>query len=563
MTAAGPRRTRPPWKLVGCLTGLVLLGAGGFLLATMFTITECNAPHEIRDTSSEQRVTLDRLHPTVEQRVVVHVSAAGLPVDLVAGSATISFDRRIVLERPPQGLGPSGRPTAPPSSTPPSPTAGDVQVAFFREASNTIQARVAPAVVAPTAQGVFQPESVALDCTAGQACDASYRVVLSLADPDSADSVSVIWSLVAKVAYAGWGGCESAPREAQITVDAEPAARGATGGLAIGELEERAEDGTIVARHLTLTTDAATDGGSYARLTMRPVTGRWMTWIRIVDDTGRATFDGPIARPYQNPKEATIDVPVLTDCPPGLACARGYWVIFQALPTEPLAFDLGWTAPPEFGRFSWSARVTSFSRAEAVPAPSTRLAIDRVPGDLGSAPFAGSVLTVVLLEPNVERVIDATIHVPGRPAATAGLDPYEAAFIVAHWQGHGVSVQARLEGSGTSPFGAGVNGGGTANLIAHPFDACPSTGSCDVVVRLVAKFTPSKSSSVGGDPSSTWKISLLGVPAAATVTLAPVVDLPRADAADDRLAVIMFAGIVAAAFVVLWRLQRRPRSTAV
>ena len=192
-------------------------------------------------------------------------------------------------------------------------------------------------------------------------------------------------------------------------------------------------------------------------------------------------LDEPLGQAFQPIADAIVEVPVLTDCQAEAPCERGYWVVMRSRSkSAPDYFDPRWTATPGMGRYSWTATAQTLADPDDPAAAAPELRVNDGPADLAPVPAVETQAVTVPLTPNVDRIIDATISIPERPSVSGGLDPLEAALAVVHWTGFGMSVASHLEGPGTDAQSGGASAGGSANLIAHPFAACPPSGPCEV-----------------------------------------------------------------------------------
>jgi hypothetical protein len=211
--------------------------------------------------------------------------------------------------------------------------------------------------------------------------------------------------------------------------------------------------------------------------------------------------------------------------------------LIQAMPVSGFVTDLGWSPKPGVGGIDWQLGTVALREAAGEPAARLELAVDLEPPDLAPAPILQTQAIRMDIDAQVERFVDVTLHVPAddRSAGPTGVpESLQAAYVVANVTGFGVAHGYHLEGVGAGPFGGGGNGGSAANLIAHPFDACPAAGPCDSVVRMVGVLNPDPHSSMSGIPNVTWQLDVLGAPPGTTATIGPVQERPRTDSAGGR-----------------------------
>ncbi len=180
--------------------------------------------------------------------------------------------------------------------------------------------------------------------------------------------------------------------------------------------------------------------------------------------------------------------------------------------------------------------------------------------DEGPSPIVEVVGPSLVLPSGATRTVEATIHVPKQPANSANRDWRLGALAVASWYGHGDSVRSWLEGAGAGSLRGGARGDGTANLVSHPFDACPANGPCETSVVLVSAFTPDRYGSSGGDPESVWNLRRLGVPPGTTVTFGQPVDRWDSEAGLGSAVVPTVVATAIGACVVLLLVRRRRRA---
>src|SRR4051794_18999930 len=126
------------------LTPVVAYLVFGILLA--FSFRECFPIRTVDGVSTESTATLDVATPAFEQRVTVHIPAAGLPDGTRAGAVTLNLDPVIPLPvAAPRGSAGSSPASAAPSLASPDGTP-DLRIAFIRDDTGEVVARVAPPV---------------------------------------------------------------------------------------------------------------------------------------------------------------------------------------------------------------------------------------------------------------------------------------------------------------------------------------------------------------------------------------------------------------------------------
>jgi hypothetical protein len=238
------------------------------------------------------------------------------------------------------------------------------------------------------------------------------------------------------------------------------------------------------------------------------------------------------------------------------------------MPGNGFVTDLSWSPKPGVGGIDWQLGALALQESGGAVAP-LELAIDLEPPDLGPAPILQTETIRMDIDPQVERFVDVTLHVPAdlRAAKPTGApEPLRAAYVVANVNGFGVAHGYHLEGVGVGPFRGGANGSSAANLIT--FDACPATGPCDTVVRMVGVLTPDPHSSMSGIPNVTWQLNVLGAPPGTTARIGSVQERPRTDSAGGPNGVsplVLLAAVGAALAIggLLVRRRGRGRKTPV
>lgn len=528
-------------RIIGCGLLLAVGAVVAYFLLLLSAIRECNAPLGITGTTREQTMVLDAARPVIDQAIELTVNATALPTAGPPSTVTVAIERASVA--------PGGGPVRP-------------VVAWFVDAErDAVIARMGPDRLASGANDRLPDESIDVKCPPGADCVMRLRVILALADPVGAGPVEVAWQVRAEVTNAGWGGCTAPPSSADVAVRAADPVGAGEGSLATAVLPAQDDVATILARHLTVTTAAAGRGPSVVRVRLVRPTQHSIPWVRVLpDDGGPPLIDQLLGQRYAAPPDATIDIPVLTACEPGRPCADGVWLVIQSIPTSPVTGDLGWNEPDRHGVLHWEVTAATYDAAGGRGPGSLDVAIDDAPADLGKAPTVESTPVTSALQPGVDQVVDVTLRLDEPPPVVDGLDPLAASMAVAHFEGRGVHVGARLEGAGASSMAGGAAGSGGANLIAHPFDECPASGPCEVTLRLVALHTPSQNQRIG-DPTATWRVSLLGVPPSTQLTLSASYPRPPPvlfEALPPVSTAVLAAMAVGLALVVL-DLRRRAR----
>ncbi len=547
--------------------GLVVAAAIGaifvlFVVLLLNSMRECNPPRSVVGEAPAVTVRLDAAHPVAEQRVVVSFNADALPKDLRAGAVTFSVVRPLALPRPSPSLATTrtSRPASPSGSatgvrTPgqPVPSVPDpdaaVRVTFLDGPTSRALATVQPD---PIASGVgFRRDELAvlvLDCRAAEACSHDLRIVVSLVDPGSlVGATATTWAFRAEVDY-GFHGCAGPPYTAAATIQPEPPVRLDAAETASTAAEDASLSGTLLARHVTVSTEAAPQS-AWLHLAIRRSASTWVPWLVILpDDGGAAAFDGLLALPYRGDPEQTVDAPVFERCTPGRPCRAGYWIAIRGVPFSG-GSNLSWAPGRDFGLVNASIEAVALARADSADAPlDVRLTLDGEPIELGDAPADLTGDIPMPLAADTSRAIEVRLHVPARPAVAAGdLDPLRAAYVVVRVRSTGSGVGGHLDGAGAGPLFAGP--GGFDALIAHPFDDCPPVEACDRTIRLVGTYQSSSGYEPGSPQGDTWRVFALGAPVAVSASVGAAVDapLPNPDSAGERqipLFVVLIVGIV-------------------
>jgi hypothetical protein len=541
------------------LTPIVAYLAFAILLS--FAFRECIPSRTSDGVSKEFTTTLEAASPGFEQRVTVHVPAAGLPDQTRANAVTLNLDR---VARPPVAPRSSSGTSPPPAASASAEVGSDVRIAFIREDTGDVVTRVTPPAFTADFSGRAALAAIPLDCVAGLDCDRIFRVVVSLPDGATERGDSISRAMRATINW-GFTDCAGPPYLGRPVVTVEPPLALGSDRIVSAGLPIRSAHATIVARHITVSTASAPEA-AYGHLFVRrrnPATP-WVPWLRIVADEGAPNVvDLPLAEPYGGANEHVVDFPILADCVPRVPCTRGYWVLIQAMPSLTYGGDLAWHAEPDVGSIDWELGVVAVRAAGDGASAELAFSVDREPADLAQAPIIATDTVVMGIDPAVERIQDVTLHVPAFSRPDAGPDPLRAAYVVVNATGFGVAHGYHLEGDGAGPFRGGASGDSATALIAHPFDQCPATGLCDVVIRMVGVLTPNPNSSMRGTPNVTWRLTLPGVPAGTTATVGPVQERRRTDGGGGGVPppILLLAGAAAMALVlvVVRRFGRRTR----
>ena len=501
-------------------------------------IRECNPPRTLSGASDPSRIVLDEDHPVVEQEVKVHIPAQALPDRARADSVTLDIEP---VTPPPVPA--DSRPSAIPShASPPqggSLGAGSIRLAFVQSDTGEVVARVRPNGEGRDASFRDTLAGIKLDCEPAADCDRSFRIVASIGRGVTGQA-DLTWKVRATVDW-GFDGCNGPPYTATPDVAVAEPVRGRATALAEGELPIQSGRGLILARHVTVSTEAA-PGLAYGQLLVRR-TGKvaWTPWLRVLadepSDRGRDTLvlDAPLGERYgAGPVEQLADFPILSSCDPGAACRRGYWVIIQAVPAGRFGRNVAWAPGLDVGAIEWElAAVGSSAHSSGAPA-SISLAVDDEPADLAPRPVLETDQVRFELDADVERFVEVALHVPAAADGNSSTPGWwRAAAVVASVRGFGVAHGYRLEGPGAGPFVGGGSGDSTLSLIAHPFDGCVPGAACDVSLRMVGILNPDPHTSMSGTPNVTFRLAVLGAPAGTTASIGSTGERPRSTAVND------------------------------
>ena len=506
--------------------GRVLVGAGfGFgvalLVAACVGGPDCGVTREIRSNPyvAPRSIVLDAAHPVAEQRVVVHLNAAALPTEG-------SFDARLyVLDAEEASASPTPAPTAASSEAPPRP----VDVTVIREDTDT----VIPAS-APWEWSIFNVgrpfAAIPIDCPAGSDCDRTYRIRFALSE-EAAQVVPLTWTVLSRVTYEGVKAPCGMPSEARTDVEtAPPAPLPAAHVATTAKVGQEDAGGSLVLRHLTVTSDQAATGAS-----LHLAIGRrgfeslddpaWRQWVRVIQDDAVAPLADALvgAEPYVGTpvQGGTLDVPVLVDCPAGAPCERGYWLVFQNFAAAPRPAAWGPDRPlPSLGKMTWTASASA-TYGKTVGTGTLGLTIDDDPLSGSGTPdaVAASISGMNVSGGDAPTAVDITFTAPPRPASQGDLDRFAPVFAVVHIQASGQSLYTSLDRDGAGPLTAYMNGDGTTNLVAHPLDVCPTTGPCSAVVRLLAGGTLPFSPTERGTGQLDVSVDLVAAPGGSTISI--------------------------------------------
>ena len=549
--------------------GRVIAGAAfgiglALLVAACIGGPDCGATQEIRSypNAAPERIVLDAAHPVAEQDVAVHLDAAALPTDA-------SFDARLyVLAADASEAGPTAGPSAP-STEPP-----------HRAFAVTIVDEGTGAVVPASAPweesivGVGRPlASIPISCSAGGACDRTYRVRFAIPE-GVGGAVPVTWTLLTRVTYEGVQAPCGMPSDARTELETKPPTRLSSDHVATAAPVGRDEGGGPVAiRHLTVNADHAPMDASLRLSIARPgfeseEDPAWRQWVRVIEDDGSTPLADALvgAAPYTGIaiQGGTLDVPILADCAQAGPCDRAYWLLFQNFAAAPRPAVWGPdTPPPSLGKMTWTASASA-TYAEGVDAGRLGLAIDDDrPAAVGPSTVSASAQDVNVSGAASPTAVDITFDVPDRPPGRPGPDAFATSFAVVHVQASGRSLQTRLEGDGAGPLTGYANGDGTVNLVAHPLDPCPASGACSAVVTLVAGGTLPWSGSERGSGTVDLSVDLIGAPAGSKLVVGQPYLLPTTAAPSGppiaQLIVLVVVGLSPIALVVVLRRRRQDR----
>jgi len=546
--------------------GRVIAGAGfgigvALLLVACIGGPDCGAIQEIRSypSAAPERIVLDVAHPVAEQGVTVHLNAAALPADA-------SFDARLYVLA---AEDPEAEPTPAPSAPSTDPAHRAFEVTVVDEGTGAVIPASAPwegSIV-----GVGRPlASIPISCSAGIACDRSYRLRFAIPEGVSG-AVPFAWTVLTRVTYVGVHAPCGMPSGARTELETMPPTTLTSDRVATAAPVGGDEDGGAVrVHHLTITADRAPRDASLRLAITRPgfeseQDPAWRQWVRVIeDDESTPLADALVgASPYTGIaiQGGTLDVPVLGDCPEDGACERGYWLIFQNFAAAPRPAVWGPdTPPPSLGKMTWtvSARGTYATGGDA---GRLGLAID---DDRRTAPEPSTV-SASAQDVNVSggaapTAVDVTFGVPDRPTGSPGPDAFATSFAIVHIQASGKSLQTRLEGDGAGPLTGYANGDGTVNLVAHPLDPCPASGTCSAVVTLVAGGTLPWSGSERGSGVLDVSVDLIDAPPGSTVSVGEPYVLPAAPPSALPIAPLAAVALIGLLLVVLAVALRRRRA---
>ena len=157
------------------------------LLANSFR--ECNASRWIQgSTSTMSTVTLDAAHPVAQQTVTVRIPALALPDDVVADAILLTVDPEAIPPPPPSSGAKTPRPTASAD-----PAANLVDVAFIGLDAAATPGRIVPAIDEPVLTELPYARTALLDCPTGEACERTYRVIVTLMQAAAARAMELQW----------------------------------------------------------------------------------------------------------------------------------------------------------------------------------------------------------------------------------------------------------------------------------------------------------------------------------------------------------------------------------
>jgi hypothetical protein len=550
--------------------GLKLVLAGGLFVAAILIVAgcfgiigDCFGYGELESGSyaGAASAVLDSAHPIAEQQITIRLSAAALPAD-IATKATfeVAPDTNV---QPVPSIDPGQTFTTPPSLVP--------EVTIIRADTNT----VVPATVAWASRtGSFRPvfASIPIDCPAAKPCERAYRVRVSAPSLREGEQVSVSWIAQAKLVWTGSSGPCGRPEGATAKLEQTPPRLVAASESAFAAGIAQENGGNLIARHVTVTSDGSAASSASMRIsTAQRATGpsternpEWRQWVRVLPDNVNAPVGEALVgdEPYTSAvlRGGTLDVPILGDCPAGVPCRRGYWVVFQNFrPVEP------WPGEPDrsldVGGFAWSAAATATSAEGSTGPPVLTLQIDDLDSGLPAHPTVAQSAPPITLPTNkVPTALDVTITVPVRPQPENGLDPLAASVAIVNVTGSGVALVAEVRGDGAGPIVGAFNGDGRSNLIAHPFGACPDTGSCTATLQLVGTFHVESSGSQAESASLAWAVQLLGAPAGTTVAFGTPHQLPVAQRLSAGPVIVGALALMLVVLAAVWWRRRRARS---
>ena len=479
------------------------------MLLTSLTITECNPPRTIHRDAATVTVQLDSHQPVAIQRVKIDISAEGMTSTTGNGAVRLQ-----VL--------PANRTTATPSdagSLPP------LRVAFVDDTTGQVLANISRRVLPDVGLPLADPVELALDCPTGQPCSKNIRVLIALEDPGATSQPTpVAWVAGVDITYQPVD-CKGPPY-AGTTIEAETPMLLPAADLAGTKEVREAASGTLLARHVTVSSSEAPTAAWLRTSVSRP-SSLWLPWLVVLpDDGGPAVFDELLGRPFQERQEV-VDVPVLAGCTPGQTCRAGYWILIRGVPLSG-PYDTSWSVPDRFGSVELGATAHALGRATPTTGPvDIVLEQDDAAVDLAGEPVALTNELSTPLEPDRPRMFDVHLRLPAGPAAPSGLDPRTSGYVVVRVFSPASGIGARLEGDGAQSLRAAV--GGFSSLVAAPFTNCRASEPCDTDLRIIAEYVSNPSYRIiSPEPAIRAQVYLVGGPPGVTATVDPVKDVPVA-----------------------------------
>jgi hypothetical protein len=414
----------------------------------------------------------------------------------------------------------------------------------------------------------------ALDCRVGNSCDRTFRIRVAAQDLKPGQTLAFAWSVDARLRYSGVQGTCGTPDGATALIAAsDPISIAASAAAFAPQVEEQESGGALAARHITITSDGPAPIASSIRLSIHqpndaPAETPWRPWIRVVaDGSDVAAAEGSVGdQPYAYsgaPNGGTLDLPVLGNCPASGACTRGYWIIFQSYAVAP-AFDSAGkeTSPAGLGQLSWGVAATATYANPSATAPHLRLTVDNVAAALPTAVLEQAADPAKMSASPEPSSLEATFTLSERPGSEVGLDPLAASLVIVHVQAQLVSFGVHLEGDGAGSLSAVFNGDGSINLIAHPFDSCPTSGPCTVHVRIVGPFSTDVHFTPQDSQEIQWGVTVLGAPPGLTVSFAPRFDpAPSTGPSIEQVVALAWVLVLAVLGILIWRRRRAARTT--
>jgi hypothetical protein len=494
---------------------------------------------------------LDAEHPFAQQLIEISIDAEALPHEVGDDAVRLYVLMKTDGIPPPDAL----------------PIRSPVDVYFIDADSGYALPRLGSAQ-APLSNFSLDPSvpSLPIDCSTETSCTRHVLATFMLADPDERGPRVIDWEQRLSVVYPRSLAPCHAPSKGSVSLTAQLATVEPASSLRRNSFETQAARGELAVRHLSVRVDGVPQALFTAVLRLsvsRPASSTPLPrgWVRVLADDGtRPLADGRLGQAY-NARTETIDVPVLSDCSPGRACSRGYWIVFDVLPSAP-NWDGHTFGAQAAEAISWDPEIVIWAPGAAKLA--TSLVFDDADPNVGLPSTLETPVQRLDLPSGGARGVDVTLSTV-RAAAAEGLEPSLAAIVVADLDVYGYAVTASLSDAGPTGGSAYFNGHYTGYLLGHPLDACANVAvgaTCATTFRLVAVIgTGGGYGGINDSAQVNWRVRILGAPPSTSYVLSSAIDLPGPSPSIGERVVplVITVGVVLGAVLLVLAIAYRRR----